>query len=105
MKIVGRRERTSLGEIHLVALDKGTIVFVEVKTRFGSTLDDALNAVDQRKQARLTKLALAYLRKNGLLEHPARFDVVAVSWPEKGPPLVRHVENAFESVGDWQMFS
>ena len=104
-KIIEQNYRNQLGEIDIIARDKKTIVFVEVKTRFGSTIDAALAAVDQVKQARLTKLALAYLQKNGLLEHAARFDVVAVAWPEQGEPLVQHVENAFPAVGDWQMFS
>ena len=40
-------------------------------------------SVDGVKQRKLTDAALAFLSKHHLLDHPARFDVVAISWPPK----------------------
>jgi putative endonuclease len=53
----------------------------------------------------LTRLALYYLQEHRLLNHPARFDVLAISWPadRKQPDIVHHV-GAFEAVGRFQMF-
>jgi putative endonuclease len=102
--VLARGDRSTLGEIDLVAEDHGTVVFVEVKTRASD--DDGLpsEAVDVAKQRRLTRLALSFLKRHGLLENAARFDVIAITWPARGRrPQIEHIKNAFESSG-WQGF-
>jgi putative endonuclease len=90
----------------LVAVDGRTIVFVEVKTRQSHDAGHPADAVDAEKQRRLTRLALAYLKQHDLLDCPARFDVVAVTWPSDAKrPAIEHYPNAFEAVGIGQMFS
>lgn len=104
--IVARGSRTRTGEIDIVAVEGRTIVFVEVKTRAGHAAGHPVDAVDADKQAQLTRLALAFLRRHGLLEHRARFDVVAVTWPaNQRQPVIEHFKNAFEPVGEGQLFS
>ena len=104
--IVARSDRGRLGEIDLVAVDQRTVVFVEVKTRRSHQAGHPADAVDLAKQRRLTRLALTYLKRHGLLENPARFDVVAVTWSaDARPPVVEHFRNAFEPTGQWQLFS
>lgn len=97
-RIVGRGVRSGLGELDLVAVDGRTVVFVEVKTRQTGDQGHPAEAVDRAKQRRLTVLATAYLQRHGLLNHPARFDVVAVTWPDGRRPHVEHIRNAFEAV-------
>jgi len=105
-KIVGRHERGRLGELDLVAVDGRTVVFVEVKTRRSCDAGHPAEAVGPEKQARLTRLALAYLKRHNLLDCSARFDVVAVLWPDSAKrPTVEHFVNAFEAVGRGQMYS
>ena len=105
-KIVGRGERGNIGELDLVAVDGRVVVFVEVKTRRTHRTGHPAEAVDDEKQRRLTRLGLAYLKRHGLLEHSARFDVVAITWPDDDePPVIEHFVNAFEPVGEGQMFS
>jgi len=105
-KILARGDRFGPGELDLVALDGGTIVFVEVKTRRSAEEIHPSEAVDDRKQRRLTRLAVAFLKRHGLLEEPARFDVVAVTWPaDKWFPKIEHLQNAFDAVGKWEFFS
>ena len=54
----------------------------------------------------MTQAALAYLKSHGLLNHAARFDVLAVTWPESaGQPIIEHVQNAFEATGRRQLYS
>ena len=102
--IVGRNVRNSFGELDLVAVDGRTVVFVEVKAR-RSDLENPAEAVTEEKQRRLTRAALAYLKRNHLLEQSARFDVAAVVWPKnERRPTVRHYVNAFEPVGTYQVF-
>jgi putative endonuclease len=104
--IVGRSARDRIGEIDLVAVDDKTVVFVEVKTRTSHDRGHPAEAVDANKQRQLTRVALSYLRRHDLLEHRARFDVVAITWPaEKKKPTIEHIVNAFEAVGVGQMFS
>jgi putative endonuclease len=105
-RILARSHRTPLGEIDLIATDGPTIVFVEVKTRRTDETGLPFEAVDQRKQRQLTKLALAFLKAKGWLERPARFDVVSIVWPGRGvAPEITHYRNAFEAVGRGQFFS
>jgi len=98
-KIISRSATGKLGELDLVALDGQTVVFVEVKTRQSADQGHPAEAVDRQKQHRLTRVALGYLRRHGLLEHPARFDVVAITWPLDGKPQVEHIKGAFEATG------
>lgn len=108
--VVARGQRQRIGEIDLVAIDSRTnprtIVFVEVKTRESHIAGHPAEAVDERKQTRLTRLALAYLKFHSLLDQPARFDVIAVTWPAGSrQPTIEHFENAFEARGLPGMFS
>jgi putative endonuclease len=105
-KIIVRGDRTALGEIDIVAVDGRTVVFVEVKTRQSHEFGHPLEAVDQHKQEKLTRLGLAYLKRHGLLECSARFDVVAVTWPGASEePRIEHFIDAFPPTDKLQMFS
>lgn len=105
-RIVAQGDRGQLGELDLVAVKKRTVVFVEVKTRQSQAAGNPGEAVDDDKQRRLTRLALSFLKRHGLLEYPARFDIVAVTWPEgQSRPSIEHFEHAFEAVGFKGMFS
>lgn len=95
-KILVRGDR----ELDLVAVDGRTLVFVEVKTRRSTDAGEPADAVDQVKQRRLTRLALGYMKRHGLLAYPARFDVIAVVWPEGARrPQIEHFKNAFQAQG------
>ncbi len=103
-RILARQTRNWLGEIDLIALDGDTIVFVEVKARRGNRDGSPAEAVDSRKQRKLTQLALVWLKKKKLLGRRCRFDVVAVRWDDQGRMLVEHFRNAFEAVDFGQMY-
>jgi putative endonuclease len=104
-RILARQSRSLIGEIDLIALDGKTIVFVEVKTRSSHVAGHPVEAVDARKQRQLTRAALAWLKRRHLLEHSARFDVVAVTWQPGAPAQIEHFKNAFEAHGHGQMYS
>ena len=104
--ILERNVRTRAGEIDLVAKEGKTLVFVEVKTRSSAAAGEPVEAVTFHKQRQLTRLALAWLKRRGLLEHRARFDIVAIVWPEGSRvPQITHYRNAFEPAGVDGMFS
>ena len=102
-RILERNLRTSLGELDLVAEDRGVLVFVEVKARTTGAFGGALLAVDRRKQARLIRLAAQYLADRYLTERACRFDVVLVQGSEDFSSQIEHVENAFDASdqGSW----
>ena len=105
-KILARSDSLGMGELDLVVLDRGTIVFVEVKTRQSQEAGHPAEAVDDQKQRRLTRLAVTFLKRHGLLEYPARFDVIAVTWaPNRRRPLIEHIPTAFDAVGKWELYS
>jgi putative endonuclease len=95
-KILARNFRCAVGEIDIIARDGKTLVFVEVKTRAYNdpTPEDQVNA---GKQHQLTKAGKFYLSRYGLPQPPARFDVVAIVWPQAKDAIIRHIPNAFEA--------
>jgi putative endonuclease len=93
-------------ELDIVACRGRTIVFVEVKTRASADAGHPAEAVDAAKQRRLTKLAVTFLKRHRLLDYSARFDVIAITWPDgQKKPRIEHIENAFDAAGDWEFFS
>ena len=98
--ILVRNYRVSFGEIDIIAMDRQTLVFVEVRTHSGDIFGDPLESVNLRKQRQIAKAALHYLSRNGSLEREARFDVVGICW-EDGQARISHVKNAFESPRSW----
>lgn len=76
--IIERRYRTRFGEIDVVANDRGTVVFVEVKTKTDSSFSDPVESVTKQKQRRLVCMAEQYVAYNRLDRTPCRFDVVTV---------------------------
>ena len=99
-RIVESNARCRFGEIDLVAIDAGVVVFVEVKGNRGGRYGVPEEMVTLFKQRRLTRLAWWYLQRRGWIGRPARFDVVAVDWEAAGAK-VRHFRDAFPATGSW----
>lgn len=93
-KILERNYSTPQGEIDLIALHRGEVVFVEVKTRTNEAYGAPELAVNPRKQQRMIKAALGYIKYKKLHQVPCRFDVVAISVAAEKEIDV--IENAFE---------
>jgi putative endonuclease len=93
-RILERNYRTRNGEIDLIALHNGEVVFVEVKTRTSDAFGAPELAVTPQKQRKMIKAALGYIKYKKLHQVPCRFDVVAISpATERGVELI---QNAFE---------
>lgn len=104
-RILERQHRGHFGEVDLIAIDGDTLVFVEVKTRARTSAGDPTEAVDLPKQRKITKSALAYLKRKAWLERRCRFDVVAILWDAGGGrPAIKHYRSAFEATGFGQMY-
>lgn len=74
-------------EIDLVAYEKSTLCFVEVKTRASDWFADPLVNVDVRKQRQITRAARAYRRIFGLAGADYRYDVVSIVLPSSDPEM------------------
>ena len=94
LRILARNYRCRAGEIDIVAEDRGTVVFVEVKERHGQSHGSAVEAVTAAKRRKVVRAARAYASTHGLSDSPLRFDVVAIDWGPEGP-RVRHDAGAF----------
>ena len=96
-QILAQNYRFRRGEIDLVAQDGERIVFVEVKTRRSLKFGLPQAAVTRRKQRQISKIALAYLQAQNLLNAPCRFDVIAIYLSPQCELLrLEQIENAFE---------
>ncbi|MEX2618469.1 MAG: YraN family protein [Alphaproteobacteria bacterium] len=89
-RIVGRRRRTPVGEIDLVARRGRTLAIIEVKAR--RNRDDALESVSPRQRHRLRRAAEWLIAgRADLAALDIRFDVIAVA-PWRAP---KHVIGAW----------
>lgn len=94
-KILQRNYRTKLGEVDIIAEDKGVICFVEVKARHSLNLGGPEDAVFARKQRQICKAAIYYLKANKLLERLSRFDVLTLLYMDN-LPKISLIKDAFE---------
>ena len=87
--------RNRLGEIDIIARDRDTLVFVEVKARQTPYFGSPKWAVTPQKQRKISMVALYYLKATGQSRAKARFDVVAIR-SASGRPEVEIIQNAFD---------
>ena len=95
MCIAGRNYRTRYGEVDLIAQEGDTLVFVEVKTRRGSSYGTPEESVTPRKLDRLAKTAALYLQEHGLEQSAWRVDLLAIKLGKDGPSI-NHVRSIVE---------
>ena len=94
-KILEQNYRNKLGEIDVIAKEKGTLVFVEVKARKTHVFGNPKWAVTPKKQRKISMVALYYLKATKQIHVKARFDVIALSLA-KDNPQIEIIKNAFE---------
>ena len=95
-EILARNAREGRGELDLVALDRGTVVFVEVKFRAARDPGGPLAAVTGKKREDVARAATRWLTVRGETSRPVRFDVIGITLSSDGSELrVQHVPNAF----------
>ncbi len=91
-RIIRRNFHTRFGEIDIVASDRDTTVFVEVKARSKKFMVPPEEAVDRAKQRKLKLAAGAYYRNNP--RGCFRFDVLAILYG-RDFVIYRLIKNAF----------
>lgn len=90
LRLIERNWRCRLGEIDLIAEDRGTVVFAEVRMRSSASFGGAAESVTAAKRSRVLAAARLYLtRRPGAA---CRFDVFLV---EGDPGRVQWIRDAF----------
>jgi putative endonuclease len=77
-RIIEKNYVCKMGEMDIIAREKDTLAFIEVKTRTSMRFGPPQLAVNPSKQRQLSKVALNYLNEKRLNDVKARFDVVAI---------------------------
>ncbi|MEM8737720.1 MAG: YraN family protein [Planctomycetota bacterium] len=97
-RLLARNLRTRHGELDLIALSPDhAIVCVEVKAGAANPHFPAEGHVTPAKQRKIVALAAAVARRHRLTGRRFRFDVIAVEYPARGEPRLRHHVGAFLS--------
>jgi putative endonuclease len=86
-------QRSGRGELDLVAWDRQTLVFVEVKTRASAEFGGPGRAVGTDKIRDLRRAAGEYLSRSGAASQQARFDLVNIVLAQ--PPRIEWIKDAF----------
>ncbi len=88
-----------LGEIDIIAKEKDTLAFIEVKTRTSTLFGPPELSVTPFKQMQLSKAALYFLKEKRLGDVKARFDVVSIlRRPQRDE--IELIRDAFDSKWD-----
>ena len=96
-EILAMNYRCRLGELDIIARQRQTFVFVEVKLRREGGFASAAEAVTPVKQRRLMIAAETWLAENGLEDVPCRFDIIEIYLAKTGSKVagINHLEEAF----------
>lgn len=96
-KILVRNFRNQKAEIDIIAEYDNKIIIVEVKARGTDFFMQPHEAVNKKKIKLLVACTDAYLNKNQL-DKEVRFDIVSILKNKNSPPIITHLENAFEAM-------
>lgn len=94
-KIIEQNYRSKAGEIDIIARERKTLVFVEVKTRRSTSYGSPKWGVTPKKQKAISMAALYYLKVTNQTHADARFDVVSIM-AQEGHQQIELVRNAFD---------
>jgi putative endonuclease len=94
LRIVDRRVRFYRGELDLVARDGDVWVFIEVKTRSGTRMGYAAEAMTPTKLKRMRTAVETYVRTRGLEGKPVRCDLFTIDFAYDDVPQLAHFPGA-----------
>ncbi|MFN3698757.1 MAG: YraN family protein [Dictyoglomus sp.] len=95
-KIIEKNFRTSFGEIDIIAQKNGLLIFVEVKTRKSISYGMPIEAINEKKQNRIKKIAENFIRDKRIKFNEIRFDVMSVILSAQGEiSKWEYIPNAF----------
>jgi putative endonuclease len=91
MEIITMNYRCKIGEIDIIAREGNTYVICEVKYRSNNSFGYPIEAVDYKKQQKITQVTKHYIMTNRLPDDiSVRFDVIGILGKK-----ITHIKDAF----------
>ncbi len=78
-KIIARNFKCRFGEIDIIAREKNTLCFIEVRKRKTNSLVTAVESVDRKKREKIKITSLFYLKQNKERFENLRYDVISLT--------------------------
>ncbi|MEA2005843.1 MAG: YraN family protein [Acidobacteriota bacterium] len=94
-RILKKGFRLFHGEIDIIAFDRSTLVFIEVKTRRSTHFGLPEESVTPLKQQQIRKIAQGFLTLNNLDDVECRFDVLSLVYDGHKDYFIKHIKDAF----------
>ena len=85
-----------MGEMDIIAKEKDTLAFIEVKTRTSTSFGPPQLAVDSKKQMQLSKVALYFLKEKGIEDQV--LSLVKQRGLTKNVIIVSFIEDALKKI-------
>ena len=98
-KIIERNLHLSGGELDIIALHERALVFIEVKTRHGTSHGNPAEAITSHKAKRLARASMAYLTGCSIDYSSCRCDVISVLFLSSNDPEIEHFEDCIDLEG------
>ncbi len=86
--------RSGKAELDIIAREKETLIFIEVKTRSSAWFGAPEEYVTPKKEKLMWRAAGAYMEKVSH-EWEVRFDIISIILPKNNPPEIVHFKDAF----------
>jgi putative endonuclease len=97
LKLISRNFHCRFGEIDLIALDKETLVFIEVRYRKNEHYLATIETIDKHKCKKIVITSEYYLNKHKKYQsHFCRYDVIAITGA-LDEPVIEWIKNAFQA--------
>ena len=91
IKVIEKRFHFADGEIDIIAADKDTLCFVEVKYRPRGRIGEGVRSVDRNKIGRIRRAAEGYIKTHGTSGcQKCRYDIIEIT-----ASGIRFLKNAF----------
>ena len=95
LKIIERNWRFGkAGEIDIIAMDKNTLAFIEVKARTTKFFGHPLEAITAHKIKQMQMVAQAYINQSEVKAKGYRFDAISVILTN--PPEIEHLKDIWQ---------
>ncbi len=95
-EIIETNFHSQFGEIDIVAKEKGTMVFIEVKTRSSSSYGIASESISKFKKERLIKTVYTYLQEKNIEDADYRIDLATLDKKNNDEWEFNLINNAFD---------
>lgn len=90
--ILERNYQNRFGEVDIICMHKGMLVFVEVKSRRNRDYGLPQEAVNSEKKRKIEMCAKGFVAEKNWYKLHRRYDIIEIIFEEE---YINHIENAF----------